>query len=404
MAWYKTGTVTVTNGSATVTGAGTAFVGSVLAGQGFAAPDGKIYEIDTVVSATQITLASPYLGATAAGAAYTILPTIGGLSSFASRLDTLLTAMQGVVDGAGQGKFGAGTPAAPGLRFTADGDTGFTNPTANQIGMVTGGTRRALLSNTALQLDVALTGTAVTQSAIDVTAGRLLKVGDFGLGNALNLGAGDNLDTLIVPGFYYNSTAANTPGNNYPFSAAGSLLNIRKSSSNWTQRFVTYASTSTQIRIFERSIGGSGWSPWVELFHQGSIVGTVSQAAGVPTGKVVERGSNANGDYVRFADGTQICWGSVDCGSILAEGGGTAANPYRTAAVNASFAAAFSVAPVVPQPQFTDGGGTSPQDRAVTATYSNNATGVTVLRLHRTTTSAVATTFTASFMAIGRWF
>ena len=26
------------------------------------------------------------------------------------------------------------------------------------------------------------------------------------------------------------------------------------------------------------------------------------------TGRVVSRGSNSNGEYVRFADGTQICW------------------------------------------------------------------------------------------------
>lgn len=37
------------------------------------------------------------------------------------------------------------------------------------------------------------------------------------------------------------------------------------------------------------------------------LVGTVSQSGGVPTGAVVERGSNANGEFVRFADGTQIC-------------------------------------------------------------------------------------------------
>lgn len=43
------------------------------------------------------------------------------------------------------------------------------------------------------------------------------------------------------------------------------------------------------------------------MFNRGNILGTVSQAAGVPTGAVVERGSNANGEYVRFADGTQIC-------------------------------------------------------------------------------------------------
>lgn len=37
------------------------------------------------------------------------------------------------------------------------------------------------------------------------------------------------------------------------------------------------------------------------------VVGTVAQVGGIPTGQVVERGSNANGEYVRFADGTQIC-------------------------------------------------------------------------------------------------
>lgn len=44
-----------------------------------------------------------------------------------------------------------------------------------------------------------------------------------------------------------------------------------------------------------------------ELYRRANLLGTVSQSAGVPTGAVVERGSNANGEYVRFADGTQIC-------------------------------------------------------------------------------------------------
>ena len=42
-------------------------------------------------------------------------------------------------------------------------------------------------------------------------------------------------------------------------------------------------------------------------YGKNNILGTVSQSAGVPTGAVIERGSNANGEYVRFADGTQIC-------------------------------------------------------------------------------------------------
>ena len=38
------------------------------------------------------------------------------------------------------------------------------------------------------------------------------------------------------------------------------------------------------------------------------IVGTVSQSGGVPTGAIIQSGSNANGRFVRYADGTQICW------------------------------------------------------------------------------------------------
>lgn len=43
-------------------------------------------------------------------------------------------------------------------------------------------------------------------------------------------------------------------------------------------------------------------------YKKNNILGSVSQAGGVPTGGVIERGSNANGDYVKYADGTMICW------------------------------------------------------------------------------------------------
>jgi len=38
-----------------------------------------------------------------------------------------------------------------------------------------------------------------------------------------------------------------------------------------------------------------------------SAVGTVSESSGTPTGDIIERGSNANGEYVKYADGTMIC-------------------------------------------------------------------------------------------------
>jgi hypothetical protein len=40
------------------------------------------------------------------------------------------------------------------------------------------------------------------------------------------------------------------------------------------------------------------------------ILGTTTQSSGVPTGSIIERGSNANGYYVKFADGTIHCYGA----------------------------------------------------------------------------------------------
>ena len=44
-----------------------------------------------------------------------------------------------------------------------------------------------------------------------------------------------------------------------------------------------------------------------EMYNQGNILGTVSESGGVPTGAIIERGSNANGEFVKYADGTMIC-------------------------------------------------------------------------------------------------
>lgn len=44
-----------------------------------------------------------------------------------------------------------------------------------------------------------------------------------------------------------------------------------------------------------------------QAYVRDNILGTVSESSGVPTGAIIERGSNANGEYVKYADGTLIC-------------------------------------------------------------------------------------------------
>ena len=66
---------------------------------------------------------------------------------------------------------------------------------------------------------------------------------------------------------------------------------------------------------------GTGAPEIVDHYKKSNILGTVSESGGVPTGAIIERGSNSNGEYIRFADGTQKCWhiifGSTNASSRL---------------------------------------------------------------------------------------
>lgn len=60
-----------------------------------------------------------------------------------------------------------------------------------------------------------------------------------------------------------------------------------------------------------------------QAYRQGNILGTVSQSSGVPTGAIIQRGSNANGEFTIYADGTVKCWTEliltrISAGSIRA--------------------------------------------------------------------------------------
>ena len=170
MAWYDTGTVSVTNGSTAVTGSGTNFIAGAQVGEGFASSDGRLYEIQAIVSATSLTLADPYLGSTQTGQDYKIVPTQSLVANLASQVSTLISDFQSVADEAGEGKFDDGSAASAGITFTLDQNTGFFRPADNQIGFSTGGVQRALLSSTALTLNVPFSGTTGTFSG-NLTAG-----------------------------------------------------------------------------------------------------------------------------------------------------------------------------------------------------------------------------------------
>lgn len=85
-------------------------------------------------------------------------------------------------------------------------------------------------------------------------------------------------------------------------------------------------------------------------FRRGTLLGTVSQSSGVPTGSVIETATNANGTYTRFADGTQICtnvlgvtWAANASGSVSWPFPATfATNPYLSTCLQTSSPQTFS--------------------------------------------------------------
>jgi hypothetical protein len=98
MAWYKTGSVSLTNGSNAVAGVGTDFVTNVSPGGIFCAPDGHIYEVGSIASATALTLVASYVGLTIANAPYAIAPTQSYIVDLAAQASSLLNTFGGFRD------------------------------------------------------------------------------------------------------------------------------------------------------------------------------------------------------------------------------------------------------------------------------------------------------------------
>jgi hypothetical protein len=141
--------------------------------------------------------------------------------------------------------------------------------------------------------------------------------------------------------------------------------------------------------VWRRRYSGA-WGPWRRMT---TIQGTVNQSGGVATGAIFERGSNSNGEYVRFADGTQICTHAVSASLAIDTAflGG-----FRSATQTWTYPAAFTGTPAV-----------VPVARNLTAfgAVSANVPGTTSTTYAVTAvTSQSAATREVSLTAVGRWF
>lgn len=145
----------------------------------------------------------------------------------------------------------------------------------------------------------------------DGTAGRLLSVGAFGVGLTAQI-VGPDLAAARPSGLYY----CNTPSNG-PVSSNGWLVVYDLTADYQYQQYYLIDGT-----IYDNVRNAGTWRGWRRLKP--------------------EYGSNANGEYIRLPDGTQICSGRHTRSSVAVTGTGTTSGVfYEASSQTVTFPAAF---------------------------------------------------------------
>lgn len=147
-------------------------------------------------------------------------------------------------------------------------------------------------------------GTTATRD-VGESAGNLMEVKNTGLGG---FGYGATVSNRFIadsearaPTGFIAYDLTTSP---YPISGVGLRINARVGG----RAAELICDVSNEPRLFCRNQKETDiWGNPVEIYTTGNILGTVSQSGGVPTGAIIERGSNVNGEYVRYTDGTMIC-------------------------------------------------------------------------------------------------
>ncbi len=183
-------------------------------------------------------------------------------------------------------------------------------------------------------------------------------------------------------------------GSNSPFGAAqGHTIHLSRAQNAQGAQLSLRddaATAAPQAAIRHRNSAGT-WSSWNVLLGRLNLLGAVSQTAGVPTGAAIERGSNANGEFVRFADGTLICTRT----NLSAANASTALGSlFASANIAWTFPATFIAAPVVT-------GAVDNADCWLAVAVAPTTTSVSVRAIAAVTK---ATAMTVRAQAVGRWF
>lgn len=227
-----------------------------------------------------------------------------------------ISALAAMVWAANKGLYFTGASAPAQFDLTAQGRT--------FLAAATQATQR-----TALALSSAAI-TALQTSASDATAGSILTVGAFGLGanglsiaeSALNTARPTQFMTIaagaagILPvnvngyGMHVSNASAGYAYQTYNPVTGGAGYYRYQIAGVWDAAWSRNAKAGANTDITSLTVPLSGLST-AGVYGKTNILGTVTQSAGVPTGALFEKGSNATMKWIKCADGRLEITGTI---------------------------------------------------------------------------------------------
>ena len=385
MSQYSTGTASVTNGSATVTGTNTLWLANVTAGDSFTiASTGVVYDVASVDSDTQVTLSVPYAGTTASGVVYaigtgfTVPDSFPEMSQGDIETATVFTRAMRKIQGKITSILAGGSDANFSAMPQVGGSPLVEPATTTQIGTVEKATTTEAKAGTADKFpDVAGVHAAFNQ---------------YGLGASSP--AVTDANNVITPGTY---GAPGEEGVNFPGQTRFGMLRVSGRFASQRTQEALFGGDHYYIRYTSDS--GSTWTDWEQIYHTGMTPDfpSMPQVGGDP---IVESGSNSNGEYTKFADGTMICLITQIrvCNGL---GSGSLTDMYRSFPYDWTFPVSFVGTPVLSSSVKINSPG---PNGFVVSNLGQMITSTSVTNVQMFRGTNVSDTETCHLQAIGRWF
>jgi hypothetical protein len=319
------GTLTLTNNTDAVTGSGTAFNTELAAGDFIVVTVGGIpytLPVKTVGSNTTLTLVSKFTGPTQAGAAWYAVPRVAMNLVTAALVTQSAEAMRGL--NYDKQNWQQVFSSSGNITVRLPDGSSFTGPSwlymVNTVATKTNGAVPVSQGGTGgttpegaragLELGSASTLTAAA-SQTDSTVGRVIRVGDWGLGSTTGVNKNIYADQHVENGFHQ---APGSSGSGW-FNQFAPMLVLARAGTQCAQIQIVPSTGLAGIRGKE----GSTWTPWYTLYTTGNTTkasdGTIKAAS--PVARVVK-----SQDECQRADIDEDGFVWCGCGTANAEAEG----------------------------------------------------------------------------------